>query len=235
MTVDFAPRSEMAIGTLPEDWAHAIGAVGVAALPRIVEFVADERDTRDVLPAADLVFAALRATPLRSVRAVILGQDPYPTKTHATGLAFSVPRDLPPPLPRSLMRIRAELEADGGWDVPDHGSLEAWTGKGVLLLNTALTVQAGHPGTHQRAGWTDVTDAIISAVAAKDEPVAFLLWGRHAQAKVPLITARHHVIVCSPHPMARSRDGFRGTRPFGRANVGLSLHGVDPIVWDLTG
>lgn len=226
---DLTAEVEAAIGMIPADWVAAIGpAASPERLAPIATFVASQPDT---LPSPERVFAALDATPFDTVRAVILGQDPYPTRTHATGLAFSVPRDMLQPFPPSLMRIRAELE-DGGWAAPDHGSLEAWTGKGVLLLNTILTVQVGHSGAHRRAGWADLTDAIITAVASKDEPVAFLLWGRYAQAKARLITASQHVVVCSPHPMARTKPGFRGSRPFSRANDALGSRRID---WSLTG
>jgi uracil-DNA glycosylase len=129
------------------------------------------------------------------------------------------------------MRIRAELQNDGGWAVPDHGSLKAWIDKGVLLLNTTLTFRRGDIGSHRRA-WAGLTDAIIAAVAGKGEPVAFLLWGRHAQDKAHLVTGDHHVIVRSPHPMARLRAGFRDSKPFSRANDGLGSRRID---WSLTG
>ena len=235
MTGDLRARREEAIGSIPDGWAAAIGtAASAERLAPIADFVARERDGGSVLPDGGRVFAALRATPLASVRAVILGQDPYPTRTHAMGLSFSVPRDMPPPLPRSLQRVRSELESDGVWRVPDHGSLEAWTRNGVLLLNTILTVREGHPGSHRDAGWERLTDAIISSVADKAEPVAFLFWGQYAQAKAGLITDNHHVVVRSPHPMARSTPGFLGSRPFSRSNDGLKRQGADPIDWNLT-
>jgi uracil-DNA glycosylase len=229
--MDTAGRLDAAIGSIPADWVSALGpAAAPERLLPIAEFVAN---STSVLPEAGRVFAALAATPYDSVRAVILGQDPYPTKAHATGLCFSVPKDLATPLPRSLQNIRAELRSDCGTVLPDHGSLESWTHQGVLLLNTALTVEEGTPGSHRRARWWVLTNAIVAAVAQKEQPVAFLLWGRPAQAKARLIDERRHVVVCSPHPVARSREGFLGSKPFSRVNDGLKLRGAKAIAWDL--
>jgi uracil-DNA glycosylase len=228
-------RREATIGTIPANWLDALGpAATPKALDPIATYVADRAKVTCVLPVdPGQVFAALRATPFDDVRAVILGQDPYPNREHAMGLAFSVPRDLRTPLPASLRRIRAELQSDCQMTLPDHGSLEAWTRRGVLLLNTSLTVDEGVSGSHRRAGWRDFTDAVITAIAGKTTPVAFLLWGRHAQAKEGLVTGRGHVVVPSPHPMARQRDGFRCSQPFSRANTELKRLGAKPIVWDL--
>jgi uracil-DNA glycosylase len=222
-----------AIGLIPDDWLEALGAAGSPdRLWPIAEFVAEERRSAHVLPDPDLVFAALDATPFASVRAVVLGQDPYPTASHATGLAFSVPMDVAP-LPRSLRNIRAELRSDLGLSVPGHGSLESWTRHGVLLLNTALTVREGVAGSHDRAGWADLTDSIISTVAAKGEPIAFLLWGLPAKAKATLVDETRHVVVRSSHPSPLSQKGFLGSRPFSRANIGLRERGAEPIDWSL--
>jgi len=222
-----------AIGSIPDDWREALGpAASPERLAPIAEFVARKRNVTLVLPDPDRVFAALAATPYASVRAVILGQDPYPNATHATGLAFSVPKGLRP-LPRSLRNIRTELRSDLVIVAPDHGSLEAWTRHGVLLLNTALTFHEGIPGSRDPARWADLTDAVISAVAAKETPVAFLLWGVPAKTKDRLIDEHRHVIVRSTHPVARLQDGFLGSRPFSRANDGLRERGAEPIDWSL--
>jgi uracil-DNA glycosylase len=221
--------SESAIGSLPPDWLDALGAAASPrALDPIASFVAFRRRRNTVLPNPEQVFAAFHATPFDSVRAVILGQDPYPNREHAMGLAFSVPRVVTD-LPRSLKRIRSELETDCRITLPEHGSLEAWTGRGVLLLNTTLTVDEGGSDTHRDAGWPVFTDAVIDAIAAKESPVVFLLWGKHAQAKTRLIEARGQVAVPSPHPMARQPPVFRGSHPFRRANATLA----DPIDWRL--
>jgi uracil-DNA glycosylase len=222
-------RRRAVIGVLPADWVVALGeAASPACLDPIAEWVAARGLSHSVLPAPEQVFAALHATPFEAVRAVILGQDPYPNGEHAMGLAFSVPKEVTD-LPRSLRRIRAELETDCHLSLPEHGSLEAWTREGVLLLNTTLTVDESDSDTHREAGWGEFTDAIIAAVADKEPPVVFLLWGGHAQTKTRLIESRGRVAVPSPHPMAPNREGFRGSHPFTRANAALAR----PIDWRL--
>lgn len=185
-----------------------------------------------VAPAPDRVFAALALTPLDTVTAVILGQDPYPTPGHANGLAFSYVG--PPPLPRSLGNIYKERAADLDEAAPADGDLTRWASQGVLLLNTALTVREGasKAGSHLSLGWGAVTDAVIAAVSRQRPHVAFLLWGAPAQTKRPLIDESRHLVIASAHPSPLSaRRGFFGSKPFSRANVWLEGQGEKPIAW----
>lgn len=185
-----------------------------------------------VAPAPERVFAALALTPLDAVRAVILGQDPYPTPGHANGLAFSYVG--PPPLPRSLVNIYKERAADLGAPAPTDGDLTRWAQQGVLLLNTALTVREGasKAGSHLSLGWAKVTDAIIAAVSRQRPHAVFLLWGAPAQAKRPLIDEGRHLVIASAHPSPLSaRRGFFGSKPFSRANAWLAAQGEAPVTW----
>jgi len=146
-------------------------------------------------------FRALALTPLDRVAAVILGQDPYHGPGQAEGLAFSVPpgQKIPP----SLRNIHAELQRDLGQTPPRHGHLGDWARRGVLLLNTSLTVEDGQPASHAKKGWEALTDALILAVAQQPRRNAFLLWGAHAQAKAPLIEAAapgRHLLLQANHP-----------------------------------
>ncbi|WP_310741061.1 uracil-DNA glycosylase [Ideonella aquatica] len=146
-------------------------------------------------------FRALALTPLDGVRAVILGQDPYHGPGQAEGLAFSVPpgQKIPP----SLRNIHAELQRDLGQAPPRHGHLGDWARRGVLLLNTSLTVEDGQPASHAKKGWEALTDALIEAVARQPRRIAFLLWGAHAQAKASLIEAAapgRHLLLQANHP-----------------------------------
>ncbi|MEH3118338.1 MAG: uracil-DNA glycosylase [Methylorubrum populi] len=189
-----------------------------------------------VLPEPSAIFRALTLTPLPTVKAVILGQDPYPTPGDANGLAFSYVGGRR--LPASLKVILAELIPQEG--KPDRstgdlsGDLSPWAERGVLLLNTALTVEAGKAGAHLRLGWARLTDEAVAAVSARDAPAVFLLWGAQARAREALIDGSRHGIVASGHPspLNRARD-FPGSRPFARANEWLEAHGRAPIAWRL--
>ncbi len=222
------------IGTLPGDWTEAIGeAASREVLESIDARVALDSDRGAVYPPAADVFAAFRLTPFACVRAVILGQDPYHRPGQAHGLAFSVP-DGCAPLPPSLRNIRAELLSDLGLAAPASGSLAPWADHGVLLLNTALTVRHCSPGSHGRTFWDPFIAGTIAAIAAKDEPVAFLLWGGHAQGWARLIDGDRHPLVPSAHPSPLSaRRGFVGSRPFSRANAALIERGALPLAWSL--
>jgi uracil-DNA glycosylase len=187
-----------------------------------------------VYPERGRVFRALELTPLSDVRVVILGQDPYHRPDQAHGLAFSVPPGVS--APPSLVNIFRELRADLGIAPPRHGDLTAWARRGVLLLNTTLTVGEGEPGGHARWGWSDVTDAVLRSVAAKPEPVVFLLWGRHAQAKAPLTAGRDKICIATSHPSPLSAfRGFLGSRCFSGANRALRERGAKGVDWSLPG
>jgi uracil-DNA glycosylase len=196
------------------------------------EFVAGERREHPVYPPADEVFAALHLTPYASVKVMILGQDPYHGPGQAHGLCFSVRRGVR--TPPSLVNIHKELHTDLGLAIPDHGNLEAWARRGVLLLNATLTVRGGAAASHQQHGWETFTDQVIRVVSAKEEPVVFILWGASARRKRTLIDTTRHTIIESAHPSPLSaHNGFLGSRPFSRANAALQAAGRDPVDWDL--
>jgi uracil-DNA glycosylase len=195
-------------------------------------FVATERSRGTVYPPHDDVFAALHLTPYASVKAVILGQDPYHGPNQAHGLCFSVRPGVPPP--PSLQNIFKELEADLGIRPPGHGCLDAWARQGVLLLNASLTVRAGRAASHQGKGWETFTDEVLRVVNTKPERVVFILWGASARKKKALIDTSRHVIIESAHPSPLSAsNGFFGSRPFSRANAALAEAGREPIDWSL--
>lgn len=183
-------------------------------------------------PSPELVFNALRSTAYGDVRAVILGQDPYHGEGQAHGLCFSVRQgvDTPP----SLQNIYKEIHADLGLPIPSHGELSDWTGQGVLLLNTILSVRAHAPMSHAGLGWQRFTDTVIARLNEREQPIVFLLWGSPARAKKALITNPKHLILEAPHPSPLSAHrGFFGCKHFSRCNEFLRAHGLSEINWQI--
>ena len=201
------------------------------------QFLLAEREAgRRIFPKGHEWFRALDLTPLDQVRVVILGQDPYHGEGQAHGLCFSVPPGVRPP--PSLVNIYKELEADLGLPRPAHGFLEPWARQGVLLLNSVLTVRMGEAASHKERGWERFTDAVIRLVAARPEPVVFLLWGSYAQKKAAFVDSveqgGRHLVLKAPHPSPLSaHSGFLGCRHFSKANAFLEAQGQAPVDWRL--
>ncbi|MEH3156491.1 MAG: uracil-DNA glycosylase [Gordonia paraffinivorans] len=213
------------------EWAQALAPVE-NRITEMGRFLRDEvADGRRYLPPGDMVLRAF-TRPMREVRVLIVGQDPYPTPGHAVGLSFSVAPDTRP-VPRSLQNIFTEYTEDLGLPRPQSGDLSPWADNGVLLLNRVLTVAPGSPASHRGKGWEAVTECAIKALVARDAPLVAILWGKDAGSlrewmpDVPTITSAH------PSPMSASR-GFFGSRPFSRANGALAELGADPVDWRLS-
>jgi uracil-DNA glycosylase len=202
-----------------QKWLVSPAGNGVAAF--ISTRLADAACIYPCLPCR-----ALAETPLNQVKVVILGQDPYHGRGQAEGLSFSVASGVK--LPPSLRNIFKELLRDGHIpSMPVDGSLLSWAKKGVLLLNTCLTVEDGRPASHAKKGWEALTDAVIAHVAQNVPASVFMLWGAHAQAKVPLIelaasqAGTECLILQSNHPSPLS--ALRPPCPFiGNAHFSLA-------------
>ena len=216
---------------IPENWLHVIDAeIEEPYFQSLSRFVDDERGRYAVYPPEADVFNALKFTPYGETRVVLLGQDPYHEPGQAHGLCFSVLPGVP--LPPSLRNIFVELRDDLGCPMPNNGYLVSWARQGVLLLNTVLTVRAHAPNSHRGRGWERFTDAIISAVNAKENPVVFVLWGASAQRKAGLVNATRHSIIRAAHPSPLSaRNGFFGSHPFSAVNAALRVAGSPEIDW----
>jgi uracil-DNA glycosylase len=198
-------------GEAASDWAALFqDFLTSSAAQRLQHFLSQRLAQRAVIYPPDPL-RAFRMTPRRAVRVVILGQDPYHGEGQAEGLAFSVsPGVRPPP---SLQNIFKELRQEGLLSHPPAtGSLKAWAQQGVLLLNTCLTVEAGLPASHAGQGWEALTDAVVQDLGQGERPLVFMLWGAHAQSKLPLINAQKHLVLQSNHPSPLSAN--RPPRPF---------------------
>lgn len=220
---------------VPESWREALAPVLAEKPSRALGgfLKAEEAAGKRIYPPRGSRLRALELTPLDRVKVVILGQDPYHGPGQAHGLAFSVASGVR--VPPSLINIYKELESDLGLPRPEHGNLEGWARQGVLLLNNALTVEEARAGSHQKLGWEAITDAAVAAVAAREEPSVFLLWGSHARNKamrLPGLTESRHLILTAPHPSPLSAySGFFGCRHFSQANAFLEAKGRGAIDW----
>jgi uracil-DNA glycosylase len=219
---------------ISNDWLGAIGEE--FQKPYYLElrrFLIREYRTRRIYPAADDIFNAFHFTPLKDVKVLLLGQDPYHNERQAIGASFAVPadqREIPP----SLVNIYQELHDDLGCFIPNNGYLKKWADQGTLLLNSVLTVRAHQANSHQGKGWEEFTDAVIRAVNAQDRPIVYFLWGRPAQAKKRMLNNPKHLILEASHPSPLSAHrGFFGCRHFSRANAFLEENGQTAIDWQI--
>lgn len=199
---------------------------------KMESFLVEEYKEKTIFPEKDDIFAALKTTPYRDVKVVILGQDPYHGKGQSHGLAFSVKKGIK--IPPSLRNIYKELKTDLDTPIPDNGYLEKWARQGVLLLNTSLTVREGEANSHREIGWQIFTDRIIELLNQRDEPIVFILWGNNAKSKEKYIKNKNHHIIKSfhPSPLSASR-GFFGTKPFSKTNEFLESVGREKIDWQI--
>ena len=193
------------------------------------QFLKEEYSTKTIYPEMHDIFNALKSTPFQNVKVVILGQDPYINPGEAHGLAFSVQPTAK--IPPSLLNIFNELQTDLGCYIPDNGYLIHWAKQGVLLLNTVLTVQQGKSKSHTGKGWEQFTDEILHLLSMKSR-VVFMLWGRDAQHKIPLIHS-NHLTLTAAHPSPLAGGKFFGCKHFSKANQFLSINGYDQIDWQI--
>lgn len=221
------------MGMLENDWLEAVGPeFKKPYYAKLYQFVKEEYNTRVIYPPADDIFNALHLTPLNQVKVLILGQDPYHNQGQAHGLCFSVKPEVE--IPPSLENIYKELQEDLGCYIPNNGYLVKWAEQGVLMLNTVLTVRAHQANSHQGKGWEQFTDAIINAVNAQERPVVYMLWGRPAQSKIPMLNNPKHLILKAPHPSPLSAyRGFFGCHHFSQANEFLQAEGIAPVDWQI--
>ncbi|MBH5321230.1 uracil-DNA glycosylase [Aurantiacibacter sediminis] len=223
---------------IPDSWKPVLEpALAAPEARKLGGWLRAEEDAgKRIYPPRGCRLRALELTPLDSVKVVILGQDPYHGSGQAHGLCFSVQDGVK--VPPSLVNIFKELESDIGIARPTHGNLESWAQQGVLLLNNTLTVEEARAGSHAGKGWDAITDACVAAVAERDAPCVFILWGSHAQAKAKRIPALgasdRHLLITSPHPSPLSAHrGFLGSKPFSRTNAFLEAQGCEPVDWSL--
>lgn len=211
-------------------WRQIVeSSVNKETLQALDEFLNTEQQKGRVLPPKSQWFRAINELPFDQVKVVILGQDPYHGVGQAHGLSFSVAGQQK--IPPSLRNIFKELKSDCQIE-NQSGDLTPWHQQGVLLLNATLTVTEGNAGSHQKKGWEILTDALIKALALRETPCVFLLWGAYAMAKQDLIASPQHLVLTAPHPSPLSaHKGWFGCRHFSKTNAFLLTQGQAPIDW----
>ncbi|XP_074658875.1 uracil-DNA glycosylase-like isoform X2 [Tubulanus polymorphus] len=193
----------------------------------------DYKAGKTIFPPRDMIFNAFQKTPLKQLKVVILGQDPYHDDGQAHGLAFSVPHSFTP-LPPSLKNIYKELSNDiPGFKAPDCGNLEKWCDQGVLLLNATLTVEAHSPNSHAKYGWQKFTTDVLKKINDHCSAIVFLLWGGFAHKKASFIDLTKHSVIKTAHPSPLSFNKFQNCKCFSSVNSELKKHGKTPINWKL--
>jgi uracil-DNA glycosylase len=198
----------------------------------LTSFLEKERKLFTVYPKEDDVYNALKLTSFENTKVIIIGQDPYHGPNQAHGLSFSVNNGVK--TPPSLNNIFKELKSDIGFTIPNHGNLSAWAKQGVLLLNATLTVRSAEPGSHQKKGWENFTDAIIKLISEEKENCVFLLWGNFAKTKTQLINSEKHLVLEAAHPSPLARGAFFGCQHFSKTNLYLTSKNISPIDWNLS-
>ena len=223
------------LGALSDEWRRLLDdEFRQPYLSELSVFLRGERAAgKEIFPAEREYFAALNATPPHSVRAVVLGQDPYHGPGQAHGLSFSIKGG--GPAAPSLRNIFRELVSDVGIAPPERADLTSWAEQGVLLLNNVLSVERGFAGSHQGKGWERFTDAVVHAVNQGEHPVVFMLWGNHAQRKGTAIDRSRHCVLQAPHPSPLSAHrGFLGCGHFSQANAFLRARQRGEVDWSIS-
>ncbi|KIM97830.1 hypothetical protein OIDMADRAFT_105318 [Oidiodendron maius Zn] len=230
------------IGTLHESWLKELkDEITSESFLELKRFLKTEAQSgKKIYPPSEDVYSWSRHTPFNTVKAVIIGQDPYHNVNQAHGLCFSVrPPTIPPP---SLKNIFTCLKNDFPTFRPppnNSGLLTPWADRGVLLLNTALTVRAHDANSHAGKGWEKFTQKVIDIVAAKrTRGVVFLAWGKPAGLRVKDVNRARHCVLQSVHPSPLSASrGFFQCGHFKKTNEWLvKTYGAgSEIDWDLEG
>jgi uracil-DNA glycosylase len=197
----------------------------------LTNFVKEEYASNTCFPKGDKIFEAFNLCAFDDLKVVIIGQDPYHGVGQANGLCFSVNEGMAHP--PSLINIFKEINTDLNVSYPKSGNLERWAKQGVLLLNATLTVKAHNAGSHQKKGWEQFTDAIISKISKEKENVVFLLWGGYAKKKGVKIDTNKHCVLTSGHPspLSANRGFWFGNNHFSKTNDYLKQHGFSVVKW----
>ena len=214
------------------DWSEHLGSLFQRdSYQQLCDFFEYQKSQRKIiLPLEKDRFKAFELSSFENTQVVILGQDPYHNVGQAHGLSFSVPDNIK--IPPSLVNIYKELELDLGITPNISGNLERWASQGILLLNSALTVEKNSPSSHSKTPWIEFTESVILLLSEHKHNLVFLLWGAHAHQKAELIDPAKHLVLSASHPSPFSAyKGFFGCKHFSKTNEYLKMHNLKQINW----
>ena len=217
---------------LSKDWSEILKNIFPYEYKKnLFSWLENEYNNNTVYPPKEKIFNALNLVPLKNVKVVIIGQDPYHIKGQADGLAFSCHNGTPQP---SLKNIFKEISDDLGISMSSSTDLTPWANQGVLLLNTSLTVIEHKPSSHSNELWHTFTREIVKILNEQDTPIVFMLWGNHAKSFIPFLNNPKHLILTANHPSPFSAySGFFGCKHFSKCNKFLIDNGLSPIDWKI--
>lgn len=217
---------------IEKDWSEVLSTRFPIEYKReLFSWLESEYNSKTIFPPKEKVFNALNLVPIKNVKVVIIGQDPYHTAGQADGLAFSCHNGTPQP---SLKNIFKEINSDLGLQMSSSTDLTPWAKQGVILLNTSLTVVEHLPASHSNKLWHTFTSEIVKILNEQNQPIVFLLWGNHAKSFLPMLNNPNHLILTSAHPSPFSAyNGFFGCKHFSKCNEFLTSKNLLPIDWKI--
>lgn len=217
---------------IEKDWSEVLSTRFPIEYKReLFSWLESEYNSKTIFPPKEKVFNALNLVPIKNVKVVIIGQDPYHTAGQADGLAFSCHNGTPQP---SLKNIFKEINSDLGIHMSNSTDLTPWAKQGVILLNTSLTVVEHLPASHSNKLWHTFTSEIVKILNEQNQPIVFLLWGNHAKSFLPMLNNPNHLILTSAHPSPFSAyNGFFGCKHFSKCNEFLISNNLSPIDWQI--
>ncbi len=220
--------------TLDEYFGDWMKVIDRAELNNVMAKVGQEYRRKPICPAQSNVFRAFKLCSLRDLKIIMLGCDPYPQKGIATGILFGNNKEINNEnLSPSLKVIK---EAAINFEIPHYcitfdQTLESWARQGILMLNSALTVEMNKRGSHVML-WRPFIAKLLKNLSEYNTAIIYVLFGRQAQTFKPYINSRFNHIIEIEHPAYFVRKGTKMSHQLfvDINNKVKEIYGV-PIKW----
>ena len=220
--------------TLDEYFGDWMKVIDRAELSNVMAKVGQEYKRKPLCPVQSNVFKAFELCSLKDLRIVMLFQDPYPQKGVATGILFGNNKGISNEnLSPSLKVIK---EAAINFEVPHNciifdQTLESWARQGILMLNSALTVEMNKVGSHTML-WRPFIAKLLKSLSEYNTAIVYVLFGRQAQSFKPYINDKLNHVIEIEHPAYFARNGTKMPHQLfiDISNKVKELYGV-PLKW----